>query len=127
MDWAQVKHLIDCTAELRELVAPGGSEDLFSGGAFPDLLPSLHSSDSSGGSGDEGDPDPPPAAPRYDGPPHRSQLSTQAMPARPCPDTYDPDACVVAVTRQNWLDRSIDTLPDVVILICDHWSSSGHA
>jgi hypothetical protein len=29
VDWMQVRTLIDCTAELKELVAPGGEEDLF--------------------------------------------------------------------------------------------------
>lgn len=74
VDWGQVKQLIDCTQELRELVAPGGAEDLFSGGGFPDLLPSLHSEDSSGGSADEDDlaaPGKPPAAPRCAGLRHR--------------------------------------------------------
>ena len=29
VDWTQVQGLIDCSAELKELVAPGGEEDLF--------------------------------------------------------------------------------------------------
>lgn len=29
VDWVQVQGHIDCTAELKELVAPGGAEDLF--------------------------------------------------------------------------------------------------
>ena len=29
VDWHQVKQLVDCTAELKELVAPGDSADFF--------------------------------------------------------------------------------------------------
>ena len=53
VDWTQVKQLIDCSAELRELVAPDGAEDLFTGVA--DLLPSLGSG--TDGDGTDGDSD----------------------------------------------------------------------
>lgn len=54
VDWSQVKQLIDCSDELRELVAPGGTEDLFSGGGLPNLPPSLGGG---GSSADEGESD----------------------------------------------------------------------
>lgn len=43
MDWSQVRQLIDCSAQLRELVAPDGAEDLFTGTAVGDLVPSVDS------------------------------------------------------------------------------------
>lgn len=49
-----MKQLIDCSDELRELVAPGGTEDLFSGGGLPNLPPSLGGG---GSSADEGESD----------------------------------------------------------------------
>eukprot|EP00892_Ulva_mutabilis_P007352 jgi/Ulvmu1/498/UM001_0506.1 len=45
VDWAQVRQLIDCSVDLRELVAPGGTEDLFSGAAYGELLPDVDSDD----------------------------------------------------------------------------------
>jgi hypothetical protein len=42
VDWNQVKQLVDCTAELKELVAPGDAADLFADATDSNIEPFRH-------------------------------------------------------------------------------------